>query len=292
MRPRLSVVITSAGDERALERCLFAVVGQRDAFEIVVADGSGRDIAGWAADRFPDVQVLQPRTARTVPGLRWAAVGATTGDLVACTEARMVPAANWTTTLVDAHLEWPDAVAIGGTVGLDADAAPRDRALYLSEYPSFIPPAAPGRVRHLTGANVSYKRVALAAAQDLLDAGAWEPILHDRWLTEGRELRLCACNVVLQNGFRRAMAMRFHYGRQYAADRSRAWTLGRRLAFAFASTLLPAVLLARLRDPIRRAPAGTWRWNAVPWLIVFMMSWSAGEAVGYVLGRDPVDRLV
>jgi hypothetical protein len=138
---------------------------------------------------------------------------------------------------------------------------------------------------------VSYKRDALAAASDVLAAGCWEPILHNRWLDEGRELRLCACNVELQNGFDRAMAMRFHYARQFAADRSRSWPLLRRLTFALASPVLPILLLARLRDPIRRAPQGTWRWSALPWLVAFTMLWSAGEGLGYLAGRDPIDRL-
>lgn len=292
-RPTLSVVITSAGDERALERCLFSVVGQPDAAEVIVADCSRRDVAGWAADRFPDVRVLQFREPRTVPAIRWAAVLSSSGEIVAVTESRMAPAADWCATLVEAHQRWPDAAAIGGLVSLPAHALPRDRGLYLCEYPSFIPPAVEGPVRHLTGANVSYKRSALDAARDILDAGRWEPILHDRWLSQGRELRLCAASVELQGVLdaRAACAMRFHYGRQYAADRSAGWPVGRRLGYGAASPVLPALILRRVRRSLRGKPARTLSWGAVPWLLLFTTLWAAGEGVGYLAGRANVDRI-
>jgi hypothetical protein len=293
-RPRLSVIITSAGDDRALERCLFAIVGQRDAAEIIVADGSRTDVASAVAERFPDVRVLQPPARHTVPALRWAAVAVATGDIIACTEARMEPAPDWCAALIDGHLAWPEAPAVGGTVGLDANPSARDVALYLAEYPALIPPAEPAAVPHLTGANVAYKRAALVPHRDVLDAGQWEPILHARFLAAGRQLRLIPANAVVQNGFPAgaALAMRYHYGRQFAADRSSGWPLARRLGYALAAPFVPLILLSRLRQSLGRAPAGLWRWSALPWLLVFLSLWSAGEAVGYVAGRDPVDRLL
>ena len=295
MTPRatLSVIITSAGDERSLERCLLAIVPQPDATEVIVADSSSPGVAAWMADRFPTVRVLQFGAPHTVPAMRWAAAMSSTSDLIAVTESRMTPAPDWCARLIEAHARFPDAAAIGGSVSLPADATAIDRALYLSEYPAFIPPIAEGPARHLTGANVSYKRTMLDEARAILEAGRWEPILHDQWLDQGRLLRTSAADVGFQCtlDLQTAAAMRFHYGRQYGADRSATWSVGKRLIYAAAMPLVPLVIMTRLRRALHGKPTGTWRWEAAPWFTGFTLLWALGEAIGYLAGPDNVVRV-
>src|SRR5207245_9536237 len=123
-----------------------------------------------------------------------------------------------------------------------------DWGLFFSEFGAFAPPLADRDVRQLSGANLSYKRSALDGSRDLLDAGAWETLLHERWVREGRRLWIrSGAAIVFHNGMRKADAlrMRFHYGRSYAAAR---FPSNRRLArfvYGAGSLLLPVVLTWR-----------------------------------------------
>src|SRR5262249_10916438 len=127
---------------------------------------------------------------------------------------------------------------------------------------------------------------ALEQASDLLDSGAWETLLHERWVREGRRLFLCPASVVFRNtmGRARAILQRFHYGRCYAADRVARDRAGVRLLFAAASLLLPFLLTARaaLRalTPWRRRFL-----RALPWLAFLNTVWSLGELTGYLTGK-------
>jgi len=289
----LSVVVTTAGDLDTLGLCLTALDEQPAIAEIVVASAAAGPGVAEVVGRHRRARLLRFDGPRTVPSMRWAAVSSTSADVVAVTESRMLPDRDWAARHLGAHRQHPEAVAIGGSVSLDKRAAPRDRALYLNEYPSFVPPVAAGPVRHLTGANVSYKRAALDEHRDVLASGCWEPILHDRFLEAGRELRLIDTDVRYQGGLTgpEALAMRLHYGRQYAADRSRAWPRPRKMAYGLASPLLTPVLLWRLRGAGRGAAAIDRSWSVRCWLLAFTLFWSMGEGWGYLAGAPRTPRV-
>ena len=284
---RLSVLVTSYESPESLRSCLESLTRQPLADEILVADASERDPSTTLARFFPSVRFLHLPDLVTVPALRWAALRRSSGEIVAAVESRCVPAADWCETILAAHERNPDAPAIGGPVGIMQGASTFDLGLYFSEYGLFVPPAAEGPARRLSGANLSYKREALERARDLLDAGAWETLLHERWLREGRRLLLCSAEVAFHNTMRPAKALlqRFHYGRGYAADRIAGRSFAVRPFFAAATVLLPFLLTARSASHARRSP---WRGRflrALPWLILMNLFWSAGELAGYVTGE-------
>lgn len=282
----LSVIVTSYRSRRILEACLTSLCRQREATDIVVADCSPDDPSEDLRARFPNVRVMHLPTKVTVPALRWGAVAATHGDVVAAVEGRCVPSDTWCAELLDAHARWPEAPAVGGPVGLKADASPFDWGLYIAEFAAFAPPLGTGASAQLSGANLSYKRAALTAGQDVMDRGHWEAVLHERWRAEGRVLRLSTARVVFHNGMTRgdAMRMRFHYGRSYAADRfgdrrPAAWL------YAAACPVLPAVLTFRAAAQAVRKGLGRRCLIALPWIVAFNVAWSAGEIAGYLFGR-------
>jgi hypothetical protein len=60
-----------------------------------------------------------------------------------------------------------------------------------------------------------------------------------------------------------------------------------------AAFLLPPLLLRRIVGNIRRAgrPAGE-RWRALPLLLFWVLTWTAGEVVGYWFGAgDALERV-
>lgn len=252
-----------------------------------MADCSPEDPTDGIQARFPGVRVLHVPQRLTVPALRWSAVPMTRGDIVAAIEGRSVPSPEWCGELLAAHARWPAAPAIGGPVELKPEAGAFDWALYFSEFAAFAPPVAAGPSPQLSGANLSYKRAALAECQDLMRDGQWEAALHERWRRQGRELILSGARVVFHNGmsWTDAMRMRFHYGRSYAADRFG----GRRataLAYAALAPILPGLLTARAAGQASRAGLVRRFVVSLPWLLALNTAWAAGEMGGYLFGRS------
>jgi hypothetical protein len=231
--------------------------------------------------------VLHVPRKLTVPALRWSAVPVTTGTIVAAIEGRSVPGPAWCAELVAAHARAPQAPAVGGPVALKAHATAFDWALYFAEFAAFAPPLEPGPAAQLSGANLSYKRDALVASQDLMDQGRWEAALHERWRAQGRELMMSPATVVFENGMTGgdALRMRFHYGRSYAADRFGGHR-GMAIAYACAGFLLPALITARAAGHARRAGLVSRFIPALPWLVTLNTAWAAGEIAGYLFGRS------
>ena len=94
---------------------------------------------------------------------------------------------------------------------------------------------------------------------------------------------------------------RFHYGRGYAAERTRDASLATRLLYAAATAGLPVLLTWRIVRDVRRtarmAPPGNQAAarhlpamlaRAFHWVVLFNTAWAAGELAGY-LGGKPVD---
>jgi hypothetical protein len=282
----LSVIVTSYNSAEILDACLASLTAQPDAAEIVVADCSRTDPSESIRSRYPRVQVLHLPGPMTVPALRWSALDLTRGDVVAAVEGRSVPSPDWCAELLRAHRQSPEAPAAGGPVTLKRPARAFDWGLYFSEFAPFAPAIAARALPQLSGANLSYKRAALEAARDLLDAGHWEAALHERWHREGRAVVMSSGAVEFRNGMSvgDAVRMRFHYGRSYAAGRFR--TGARRWLHAAGSPLLPAVLIWRAgRAAVR---AGLFRpfVSAFGWVVVFSVTWAFGELAGYLFGRS------
>jgi hypothetical protein len=286
----LSVIVTSydAGDR--LKACLASIAAQPVVSEIIVADCSRVDPTDEVRAMFPQARVLHFAEKTTLPVLRWAAARIAAGDVIAATEARCVPTHRWCAELIDAHRIATDTPAIGGPVELKPNASAFDWGLFFSEFGAFAPPLPDRDVRQLSGANLSYKKTALEESRDLLDEGAWETLLHERWVREGRRLRIRAgARIVFHNGMHRtdALRMRFQYGRSYAAARFPAdrWLV--RFTYAAGSLLLPIVLTWRnVRAAIARRRATELR-RALHWVALFNVLWAAGELTGYLAGPPP-----
>jgi len=283
----LSVVVISYNAGRLAE-CLERLTRQPDAAEIIVSDCSDRDPAGTLASQFPRVRFLHFTEKRSVPQLRWAGVRQSTGDLVATLEARTMPAEDWCAVLSRAHAAHPDAPVVGGPVALLAPGSPHDEGLYFCEYGAFAPPIDAGPVASLSGANLSYRRQALEAARDLVDAGRWETPLHERWRAEGRPLVLSTATVLFENAMPASTAIRqrFAYGRGYAAVRVEGAGWMRRAAYAAFCPALPVLMTARLIQSLRYKKLWSRFWRALPWILVFNSAWAAGECVGYLAGES------
>lgn len=280
-------MVTADGGLPEQFRCLAAICAPDLPHEVILADGGDTDPTRTIQAAFPAVTVLYA-PGHTVPQLRWAAARRATGAIVAVTEARMVPVPGWWRTFAEAHARWPSARVVGGVVSVSGDASDFDRGLYLSEYVAFAPAVAMGEASMLSSGNLSYTRAALLAEGDLLDRGAWDHALFERWRGMAGSIRQDRAEVVFINGMRveQARTMRYAFGRAYAANRVRQWPVWRRALLGVAAMALPVLLTVRALTAARRYRSPALTLGGLAWLVAFNLDWSAGEIAGYLTGHD------
>ena len=225
--------------------------------------------------------------AADLPRLRGLGLGAATGEWVALTEDHCVPDRAWLQALLTAAA--PDVEVLGGSMGNAKRARATDCGAFFSEYGVYgaqqsatqqdSPPL-------ITGANVAYHRRIVSDVTDWSMNGSWENVIHDRLYAAGSRFRLVPEAHVRQNlhyGVREFCRNRYEHGRVYATNRVRGQPIWRRVMYAAAVFALPLLLLmriARAADPEERFTF----WRAIPATLTFLAAWSAGEAVGYLLG--------
>ncbi len=283
---RLSVIVTSYNTPHSLARCLESLTRQKEASEIVVSDCSPVNPAGELGPRFPAVRFLHFSSKRSVPELRWAALRETSGDIVAAMEARCIPSSTWCAELLATHAAHPGVPVCGGPVSLLPGGGLRDLAIYLCEYGAFAPPVVEGASAQLSGANLCYRRSALLECGDLLDAGVWEALMHERWKAQGRTLWLCGASIAFQNTMPLAdtFRQRFHYGWSFASERVAGQPRTSALLRAVTAPLIPVILVGRLFHSARQKEFVGQVVRAIGWILLFQTTWAAGECAGYLLG--------
>lgn len=289
VRPRLSVVIASVNGRPYLDECLAALERQEGGIpaEVLVADCVGPEVVSYVESEHPEVRLIAFSEPKSVPALRAAGILAAEGEIVAITEDHCIPEPDWYRAMVESHRRHPQP-AVGGAVDNAATERLVDWAVYFCEYSSFMSPLPAGPAPDLPGPNVSYKRGALEAMDDLIRDGYWETFLHWRLQELGHELVLDPeVRVLHKKHFRFGdfFRERFHYGRAFAGNRNRFVSAPRRWLYFALAPLLPPLLLLRIGRRVwrRRRPLGPFV-RALPMIGAFMVAWAAGEWVGYALG--------
>lgn len=281
--PTISVVVASTGPGSALEACLESLAGQMPAHGVEVVVVAGAADAGLAGR--PDVRIVPVAAGGLVPELWAAGIRATSGDVVALTTAHCVPAKDWLAAIAAAH-DSPVAAA-GGAIEPDDGGRPLDWAIYFCRYSCYMLPLPAGAVVDLAADNASYRRAELERVQDAWREGFWESPVHEELRRRGRALVLDPSIVVHHRpsfsvgGFLR---QRLLHGQHYARRRIRG-APGRRALYLAAAPVIPLVLAAR----IARAVLGKRRHRlallrAAPLLLLFLLAWTLGEALGYLRG--------
>jgi hypothetical protein len=299
----MSVVVTVVDGGATLERCLAALTTQAGApaLEIVVPwDDTLPGMPGLAA-QFPDVDFLAmgavtTRRRRDGPAgqhelfdrRRSAGLGVVTGDLVAIVEDRGVPRPDWAAALARLHAELPHAV-IGGAVE-NGRPALLNRAVYACDFGRYQLPFTAGPRDYVTDVNICYKRRAIEATRDLWRARYHETTVHWALQRAGETLYISPEPVVdqMRDGLTlgRVLGERFGWGRLFAYTRARETAMGKRLALAAFSPVLPCLLLFRLfrHQLTRKLPLAPFL-AASPVILLLLAGWSAGEAAGYLTGE-------
>lgn len=217
------------------------------------------------------------------------------GRIVALTEDHCFPEPDWAQALIAAHAG--DASVVGPVV---RNANPRTKvseADFLIGYGPWMEPMPAQCMDFLPGHNSSYKRDELLALggrlERLLEA---ETVLHLAWSAEGRRLVVeprARVRHVNYSRWRSWVPVQVLAGRLFGGMRAATWPRRRRMVYAAASPLIPAVRFYRIVRAFLEPGRSLRRLlRALPALGPGLVLDGIGQGWGYLLGPgDAMERL-
>ena len=181
--------------------------------------------------------------------------------------------------------------ALGGPIDQRPGSDDLGWAIYLLRYTGVATESVGSGTASFTGVaadNAVYSRAALSAVSNTWEDGFWEPTVHDALRAAGQLIGLDPALAVLHdNGYsaRGFVLQRLLHGYRFGRDRARRHGPLTAGLYAAASPAVPLLfgrkVVARalgLREARRHLP------GALPWLLVFLAAWSAGEVLGAQAG--------
>lgn len=289
--PQMSVVIATPDVYETIRKTISYLRKQtlREQLEIVIVAPS-KDKLGLNEEELKDFlqfQVVEMGAISSVASANTAGVRHANAPLVAFAETHAYPNPEWAKVLIEAHKQsW---VAVGpAMVNANQDSA-ISWASFLIAYGRWMQPIKAGIIDDLPGHNSTYKREILleygAELETLLET---ESILHWDLQTKGHQLYLESAaqtyhlNPTLLTSF---LGELFYYGRLFAAERAKRWSLLRRLIYFGSGPLIPLVRLRHTLPHISRAKQHHQLSSLVlPSVILGLVAASLGETIGYALG--------
>jgi hypothetical protein len=285
----LSVIMLTPDSGATLLRTIRALAAQtaRRRLELVfVIPAAGQlQVDPRDLSAFGSCQVVEIGAMTSTAAARAAGVRAARAPVVAFAEDHSFPMAGWAEALIDAHRgPWTGVGPVMHNANPDTATS---WANLLVDYAPWVDPIPFGEYDHIPGHNSSYKRNALLAfgdaLQDVLEA---ESVLQ--WDLRGRGHRFAiepSARTRHENFAKpgASVALRFHSGRLFAANRAREWSVGRRAFYACAAPLIPAVRMARTIGVLRRIqlPASL---RLLSLLALLFLVDGFGELLGYASG--------
>ncbi|MEP7205717.1 MAG: Gfo/Idh/MocA family oxidoreductase [Casimicrobiaceae bacterium] len=248
------------------------------------------ELQGFAA-----VQRIAVGTVTSIAHANAAGVRGARGRVVALTEDHCFPEPEWAAALVRAHAG--DASVVGPVV---RNANPRTQvseADFVIGYGLWMEPMPAQRMAFLPGHNSSYKRDELLALggrlERLLEA---ETVLHLEWSAQGRRLMVepgARVRHVNYSRWRSWVPVQVLAGRLFGGMRAVTWSRRRKLFYAAASPLIPAVRLWRIVRAFGKPGRSRWRLaRTLPALVPGLLLDGLGQGLGYLLGPgDAMERL-
>lgn len=299
---KLSIVVTVVDGGATLERCLDALATQVGAPALEVLVPYDATVAGMEvlAQRYPAFHFLPMGTVATEYDAHGArgqhelfdrrrsrGLAAATGDVIGIVEDRGVPTPDWAATVARLQEALPHAV-IGGAVQNASDRL-LNWAVYFCDFGRYARPFAAGARDWVTDVNVSYKRRAIDATSILWRDRYHEPVVHRAIQQAGDTLYLTPEFAVFQMREPRPLRVlldeRLQWGRLFAYTRIKTESVARRFTYLLAAPLIPVVLFVR-QARLQQTKGNLMKFvKASPLVALLLLTWSAGEAIGYFTGR-------
>ena len=260
---------------------------QAGAAEVIVAFRGISDLAALLGSRFPRVRFVRGPADASVFLLRALGVHETRGRLIAMLEDHSAVCAGWAQVILDAHSA--GLMICGGPIENDAKSEAYDWALYFAEYGIYMPPMPAGPTPILSGVNIAYDRETLLSCRQVWESVFYETDVNAALASAGHNLYMLpeAC-VTSRLRMRMGEAMKHLFiGGIHFGDfrKAQCGPLARRL-WLIAAPAVPLMLLLRIiRLTLTRRPGRMIQIiRALPYLLLLLGAWSAGEARSYARG--------
>lgn len=287
--PRLSVIVAAWSGKEALTRCLESVIPQVGTAEVIVAFRAD-DIAALLEKHFPEVRAVRGTAEASVFLLRSLGVAEARGRLIAMLEDHSIVCTGWAEAMLAAHVAGK--MICGGPIENDGDCRSYEWALYFAEYGIYLPPMPAGEMSILSGANIAYDREMLLSCHEVWESVFYETDVNAALVGAGHKLYMLpeACvtsrlRLPLREAIQHLYSGGIHFG-DFRKSKSGLFVRWLRL---IAAPAVPVVLLLRIiRLTMMRQPARVFQIiRALPYLLLLLGAWSAGEARSYARGDPP-----
>lgn len=296
--PSMSVILVTDG--YATISKVMARLGEqtvRDCLEIVlvVPLSAAVELDQTPFRDFAQVRLVRVESILPLASARAAGVRAATAPIVAIGETHAFPQPGWAEALIKAH-EQPWAVVVPAFCNANPEAS-LSWASFLRDYGLWMEGSPAGEIDFVPPYNTATKRNVLLAldgglerlvsrAEDLaanLRAGGYRSYFEPA-------AKVDHANVSRPGPY---VAQRFLIGRVFAAGRADQWSRARRLLYACAAPLIPAVILSRLGRPVRLMHQRRRRLTGRTLfaLVLGAVTSAAGEMVSYAFGSKPGAKL-
>jgi hypothetical protein len=291
--PALSVVLVT--DRVATIRRVLAALRSQTAsgrIELVLVSLSGEPLAVETEDlqAFASCLIVVPETPLTLAEGRAAGVRAAGAPFVHIGETHAFPRPDWAAVLI-ASLGGEWAAVVSGL----GNANPRSVISWsnlIVDYGPWLEHLPAGVITRVPPYNTAFERgfalAALTRREDVFSPSFDVSALlrsegHRILFQPGATLEHVNVSVV-----RHWLAQRYVAAYVRTAERSRGWRRRRRLAYALAGPLLPAVLFARLVEPFLAARrTGQLPRLTVPAMLLGVVAVACGEVAAFVRGVSP-----
>jgi GT2 family glycosyltransferase len=286
-RLSLTVVVAAWPDHAGTAETLRALASQLDdETELLVVGNSAAPVELVA--QFPKAEWIQSNHRDLIPHLWASGIRQAQGSCVAITTNHFVPAPDWLAQLRAALDRQPasEIFGVGGLIDPPTGYSLANWATYFLRYSSQFRFRGETRVADTAGDNVAYRTPALRGEESSFAHGFWEPEFHRALVRQGASLMLVPSVRVRQHrcfGVRGFCRQRYEHGQHYGQDRLRSRPSWHRFAAVALSPLIPIILLAKVsRNVLHRPALAPMFLLSSPVLALFVLSWAAGETMGYV----------
>lgn len=284
----LTVVVPAVNEVSDVRKTLAALERERESFglDVIVVSRLGAPVAQLVRSDFPWATLIEVTPDVTIPAMRAMAFERVTTPFVAVIEDHVAVPSGWAALMTSRARE--TGAVVGGPIDNLATATLLDRAAFLCEYSHCMPPLEAGATSWLPGNNVVYPAAVARSYVDVLRRGSWENDMHDAIRANGGSLVMVPEGTVGHDkhySLGEYLSQRYLYSRSFAGKRAQQSSFVKRMAYAAGSVVLPPVLLLRILSRVGARPAhrGTLL-KSLPLISTFVVSWAAGEMVGYLAG--------
>ena len=294
-KPLLSVVIASYNSEKTIEKCLRALVNQKNTkdFEIIVVDSSSDGTAQLVEKSFPKVNLYKLSEKKFPGGARNYGISQAKGDILAFTDTDCIVDKNWIDEIIEAHKVYPEHPAIGGAIDNGNQEDYVGWGAYFCEFSQWMPKVSKSLMVEIPTCCLSVKRWAFDKYGPFLDKGYCSDTAFNWRLGNDGHKPLLIPSVKISHinisRIRKFLSKELMHGQYFAKVRVSELKFSKfqRISFIIISPVLPFLLFFRIARRVLGNRIYIKKFiRSSPLVFLGLIAWSYGEFNGYVSKQE------